>query len=503
MRLLLLSAFAFAPVLCAQPTWSDGVGKLVFTHCTQCHRSGEAAPFPLTNHAEAKRKAKMIARVTGKRLMPPWHAEPGHERFRDERRLSEAEITMLEEWAEAGAPEGDPAKAPTLPHFPEGWQLGEPDLVVTMPVAFEVPAKGPDIYRSFVLQLGTTEDRWVSAIEIRPTARKVVHHVLFSYDDTGEARRQEGRDGKPGFRNMSFRNAEATGSLVGGGGNSLGGWAVGATVKHLPDDLGLPLPKGADLVLQTHFHPDGKPEKEQTTVGLFFKKKKPSRTLVGVQVPPLFGALARLDIAPGDQDFVVRDAFTLPVDVEAISIGGHAHYLCTKMLATAKSAEGQSRTLLAIPRWDFGWQDRYYFAEPVALAKGTKLEAELHWDNSADNPNNPQDPPRRVRWGPQSTDEMGSITLAVVCKDEKDVPALQQAVRAQAMRAATQRGGGAFARQMIDRLRRLDRNGDGKITADEIPERQRQLVMQADRNHDGVIDADEIKALEEELGLGK
>ena len=489
-------------LLPAQPNWSEHVAQIVFANCTTCHRPGEAAPFPLTTCAEAQRKAKMMAKVTGKRTMPPWHAEPGHERFLDERRLTPAQIDTLAQWAEAGAPEGDPRKAPPLPHFPSGWQLGEPDLVVTMPEAFTVPAGGPDIYRNFVLPLGTTEDRWVSAIEIRPSARKVVHHVLFSYDDTGEARRLDARDGQPGFRNMNFRRGEATGSLVGGTGNSLGGWAVGATVKHLPEDLGLPLPKGADLVLQTHFHPQGKVAQEQTTVGIFFKKQKPARTLLAVQLPPLFGALARIDIPAGEKDFVVRDAFTLPVDVEAISIGGHAHYLCTRMLATATVPGAPMRTLLAIPRWDFGWQDRYFFAQPVSLPKGTLLAAELHWDNSADNPSNPQNPPRRVRWGPQSTDEMGSVTIALVCKDEQDVPVLQQALRLQTVRAAGQRGGG-IARQMVDRLRQLDRNRDGTITADEIPERQRRLVLQADRNQDGVIDKREIEALEQELGIGR
>lgn len=499
----LLGLAVSCTLVTAQPNWSEHVAAIVYANCTSCHRPGEAAPFPLTSYEETKRKAKTIAKVTGKRTMPPWHAEPGHERFLDERRLTEAQITTLAQWSAAGAPEGEPKKAPPLPAFPVGWQLGEPDLVVTMAEAFDVPASGPDIYRNFVVPLGTTEARWVSAIEVRPSARKVVHHVLFSHDDTGEARRLDARDGKPGFRNMSFQRGEGTGSLVGGTGNSLGGWAVGATVKHLPDDLGLPLPKGADLVLQTHFHLSGKPEKEKTTVGIFFKKHKPARTLLAVQLPPLFGALARIDIPAGEKDYVVRDSFTLPVDVEAISIGGHAHYLCSKMLATAWVPGAEARTLLSIPRWDFGWQDRYFFAEPVPLPSGTKLDAELHWNNSADNPNNPQNPPKAVRWGPQSTDEMGSLTLAVVCKNEQDVPALLQALRLQTARAAAQRGGGAMARQMVDRLRQLDTNRDGKITADEIPERQKRLVLQADRNGDGVVDQAEIDALEKDLGLGR
>ena len=495
---------ASAPAPAAAPvTFTEHVAPILFAHCASCHRPGEAAPFPLLSYDDARRKARMIQRVTRSRFMPPWHAEPGHVPFADERRLTAAQIATLGAWADGGAPEGDPRKLPPLPEFPQGWQLGTPDLVVTMKAPFAVPASGGDIYRNFVLPLGLTEDRWVVAVELRPTARSVVHHSLFFLDETGSARAQDGRDGRPGFRGMNF-GAQA---LLGGGGGarrggSLGGWAVGGTPRRLPMDLALPLPKGADLVLQTHFHPSGKVEQEQTTVGLYFAPKPPARTLVPIQVPPLFGATWGIDIPAGESRYVVKDSFTLPVVVDAVMVGGHAHYLCTTMRCTAKAPDGSEQVLLSVPRWDFNWQDHYAFRAPVRLAKGTVLTMELTYDNSADNPANPNAPPRRVRWGRESNDEMGSITLQVVPADEAQLPELQRAVRA-AVTNRVPRNMSRLALGMVDRILEWDRNGDGKIEESEVPERFRPFLDQVDRNGDRVITKDEIEALRQELRGGR
>jgi hypothetical protein len=216
------------------PNFAEHVAPILYVRCASCHRPGEAAPFPLLRYEDAKKRAAMIADVVEDRLMPPWHAAPGHLAFVGERRLSDSEIATLRAWAEAGAPEGPREKTPAPPAFEAGWQLGEPDLVLTMEEAFEVPASGPDVYRNFVLKLALDEDRWVRAIELRPSARKVVHHSLFFVDTTGSAREQDGRDGKPGFRGMSFaggggaRALRDRGETLGGWGQ-LGGWAVGMT----------------------------------------------------------------------------------------------------------------------------------------------------------------------------------------------------------------------------------------------------------------------------------
>ena len=199
------------------PTWSGDVAKIIYDNCTSCHRPGESAPFPLTSYAETKKRALMIQHVTEDRLMPPWHPAKGHGEFLDEMRLSDAEIATLRRWVEAEMPEGDPKSAPKAPTYPAGWQLGEPDMVVTMSEEFQVPAGGPDIYRNFVIPLNLKEDKWVKAVEVRPAARTVVHHVLFFLDDTGSARELDKQDKTPGFRSMGFRRT-----------GSLGGSAVGA-----------------------------------------------------------------------------------------------------------------------------------------------------------------------------------------------------------------------------------------------------------------------------------
>lgn len=486
-----------APLLCGwlpAQTFTEQVAPILFEHCATCHRPGEAAPFPLLTYEDARRKARMIARVTERGLMPPWHAAAGEHRFVDERRLSAEQIATLRAWVDNGTPEGPAEALPPLPESGSGWQLGEPDLVLTMREAFEAPAAGPDIYRNFVLPIGRDEELWIRAIELRPSARSVVHHVLYFADTTGRARELDGRDGRPGFRGMGFGGRR--GDTSGPGWGQLGGWAVGMTPQFWPQELALPLPKGADLVLQTHFHPSGKAEREQTTVGIHLARKKPARTLAAVQIPPVFGALHGIDIPAGERDYVVRDSFTLPIAIEALSVGGHAHYLCTSMQLTAVLPDGASTVLLEIPRWDFAWQDRYHYEQPVALPAGTRLDAELHYDNSADNPANPHVPPQRVRWGRESEDEMGSITLQLVAADETELPQLHEALRAQ-LRAGGARG---IARAAQAQIARLDRNADGELTADEVPPRYASLLRRFDANADGKLDQQELAKLRAEVG---
>jgi mono/diheme cytochrome c family protein len=401
-------------------TFSETIAPIVFQQCAGCHRDGGAAPFALTSYADVAKRARQIAAVTRTRTMPPWHAESGSYRFKDERRLTTDQIALIQQWVRQGLPEGDRSKLPPLPEVPSGWQLGTPDAIVELPAGYQVPADGPDVYRNFVIPLPINEDRWVRAIEFRPSARTSVHHVLFFSDTSGAARRADAADAEPGFAGMGgrqWRNA------------SLGGWALGQQPHLLPEGIALPLPKGADLVLQYHFHPNGKAETERSLIGLHFADRAPARTLTGIQLPALFGFFAGIDIPAGARDFRVRDSFVLPVDVDAVVVGAHAHYLGREMKMTATLPTGEQKTLLWIKRWDFAWQDRYFFEDLVPLPAGTRLDAEIAWDNSADNPDNPSDPPRRVTWGEQSTDEMGAIGMQVLPRREADLATLRQAYR--------------------------------------------------------------------------
>lgn len=402
----------------AKPTFSEHIAPLVFNNCTSCHRSGQVAPFTLLNYKDTQKHAKTMLRVMESRYMPPWQPEKGHGEFRDERRLSDDQIKLFANWVNTGMPEGDPKKTPALPKFPEGWQLGKPDLVVKMDRPFVVPAAGEDIYQNFVIPLDLTEDKWVTAVEFRATAPVVLHHILYFTDDTGQARAKAPKTGQPGFPGMTFR---PTGSL--------GGWAVGGTPAHLPDGLALPLKKGSDLVLQTHFHLSGKKEDEVIEVGLYFTPKAPKRTLVSVQLPPIFGLLSGIDIPAGKENFKITDSFTLPVDVDLVGVGSHAHYIGKTMKATAKLPNGETRNLYSIRDWDFNWQGVYFYKEYVRLPKGTVIHAELTWDNSAKNPRNPKNPPARVEWGEASYEEMGAITFRALAANESETDQLRGALR--------------------------------------------------------------------------
>jgi hypothetical protein len=325
-------------------------------------------------------------------------------------------------------PEGA-GKAPDPPQFPSGWRLGEPDLVVEMPSAYHLKADGPDVYRNIALPLGLTEDKWITAIEMHPSARAAVHHVLYFADPNGRAHLKENEGSEPGFSGMR----------AGGATLPLGGWAVGAQPHFFPEGLALRLPQGSDLVIQYHFHPTGKPETEKSVIGLYFAKQPPSRSLIAIQLPPVYSFFSGLDIPAGEKDFVIRDSYTLPVDIDAAGVSAHAHYIATKMKLIATLPDGEVKTLLAISDWNFNWQDQYFFRDMVALPRGTRLDAEIHWNNSADNPNNPSSPPVRVTWGEQSKDEMGALTLVAVPHRQMDYRVLQRDVGQRRATLAQQR----------------------------------------------------------------
>jgi hypothetical protein len=434
-------------------TFNEHVAPIVFNRCASCHRPGEAAPFSLLSYDDVRRRGRTIAAVTQSRYMPPWHGRSEMGAFRDDRRLTDAQIRTIQDWVQAGMPEGDPGKAPALPKFTTGWQLGEPDLVVRMEQPFEIPADGPDVFRNFAVPLNLKEDKWIRAIEFRSSAN-ASHHALFFADDSGQAVELDRADPRPGFVGMNFLGANANnaggllrgrGAAAGGGArlaglaqSSLGGWAVGGGPRPLPEGLARPLAKGSDLVLQMHFHPTGKVEREQATVGFYFADGPPKRRLTALQMPPLFGAVAGIDIPAGEKRFAINDSFLLPTDMDVIGAGGHAHYLAQEMRMMATMPDGSRRELFAIPDWKFNWQERYYFSEPVRLPKGTRLDVEITYDNSRDNPSNPNNPPRRVTFGQQSTDEMGSITLELVAANERDLPVFSASVLSHIQEAVLQ-----------------------------------------------------------------
>ncbi len=506
MMILLAATLVLAPGVQASEsnagapnvTFAEHIAPLIHGQCMSCHRPDQVGPFSLISYQDVRKRAGTIQAVVNAGYMPPWKPVGNHGQFINERRLTESQIQTINDWVEGGCPEGDPAAMREPPSFPTGWMLGQPDLVVEMNGEFPVPADGPDLYRSFVFEVDLPEDSWVRAIELRPGARSAMHHALFFIDSTGNARRLDGSDGKAGVEGMGFLRGggpQSRGSRRGqrGGVSGLGGYVPGTTLAPLPGDLARLLPKGSDVIMQTHFHPSGKPEVEKATLALYFADEPPTRQMAAIQLPPLFGAFAGLDIPAGESDYRVADSFTIPVDVEAVGIGGHAHYICRDMKMTATLPDGSVQDLLHIDDWDLDWQDRYTFREPLRLPTGTELNASLVYDNSAENPENPHDPPQRIRWGRQSTDEMGSMTLLVVPSEAKEYQQLQGAVRAKSRRGLLNRFGRRRAGGLGESaLQQLDRNGDGILQKDEVPEAYRDRFDAIDANQDGALDRDEI-----------
>lgn len=396
------------------PTYNQDIAPILYKNCSTCHRPGEAAPFPLLSYTDAKKKSATLAKAVHNRAMPPWKAEPVSFPYRDERRLNDKEIATIQAWADAGAPEGE-GKAPAPPTFGSGWRLGEPDMVVEMPAGYHLPADGPDVYRNIAVPLGLPEDKWLTAIDMRPSARAIVHHVLYFADPSAKAHlKQQGNE--PGYSGM-----RAGQQIV-----PLGGWAVGAQPSFFPENLALKIPKGSDLVVQYHFHPSGKPEVEKSLIGLYFAKEAPKRLMTRIQMPPHYSLFSGLDIPAGEKDYVIKDSYTLPVGIEAVGVSAHAHYIAKIMKMTATLPSGDVKTLFQISDWDFAWQDRYYFEKMQPLPAGTRIDAEIHWDNSAENPRNPSSPPVRVEWGEATKDEMGSISLIAVAQNETELPKLKK-----------------------------------------------------------------------------
>ena len=490
--LLLVSSSANAAAA-NRLTFTEQVASIVFQNCTSCHRPGQGTPFSLMNYRDVSKRGQLIRDVVNDGYMPPWPPAKGWGHFRDERRLTGEQIATLDRWVAAGMPEGPSDKLPSLPTFAEGgWALGKPDLVVTLTEPFDVPADGKDIYRMFVLPLGLTEDKWVTAVEVRPTARSVVHHALYFLDSTGAARRLDAADPGPGFGRMGFPRT-----------GTLGGWAVGATPRHLPMGLAYALPRGSDLVAQMHFHPSGKAEREQASFGLYFAKEPPKKKLLGIQAPAMFGLLSELrtrGIKPGEKDFTIHGEWKVPFDIDLVSIGGHAHYLCKTMKAIAELPNGQELKLFAINDWDFNWQGRYNYSEPVRLPKGTIVRTSLVYDNSDDNPRNPSSPPKLVRWGEASTDEMGSVGLAFVAVNASDLASYRgPAIFGGGDLVGRLGSGNQSGRPGLERLLMvfdiLDINKNNKLEGDEIPDRVRPFMGLLDRNGDGVLERGEIQNL--------
>ena len=393
------------PAASSQVTFNRDIAPIIYRSCTMCHRPGEAGPFNLQSYSDVKKHARQIAEVTQSRAMPPWLPAPQEAKFADELRLSEQEINLIQKWVEQGEIEGAAADLPRAPQFVDGWQLGQPDMILKAAKPFILPAQGTDTYWNFVFRVPISDTQWVRAVEIRPGDKRYVHHANIMVDRAGSARKRESEPGA-GFGGMEIRIE----SQVFDPDSHLLFWKPGTVPSVEPEGMALRLDKGTDLILNTHMQPSGKPEVIQPSIGLYFTSRSATKVPMLLQLEND----AKLDIPPGDKDFLVTDDFTLPIDVDLMAIYPHAHYLGKDLTAYATMPDGKKTTLIHIPQWNLNWQAVYRYAKPVRLPQGTTISLRYTYDNSAENAMNPNHPPVQVAGGNRSSDEMCHLWLQVL-----------------------------------------------------------------------------------------
>lgn len=451
------------------PTFNKDVAPILFKHCASCHRPGEIAPFSLLEYKDAAKRAAFLAKITGENRMPPWSPEPGFGHFKDERRLTEAEKSTIAAWAKAGAPEGDPGQLPAKPAFESGWVLGKPDLVAEMPKEFTIPASGPDVYQCFVIPLPVNQDEAVVAVDFQPGNAKVVHHAILYLDSNGQGR-TKADPATQSFPSFGGPGIRPTGNI--------GAWAPGIRPIQLPEGTGRYLKKGSDLVLQIHYHPSGKVEKDRSKVGIYFSKT-PIKHYVGA-----VGIRTRqwaLKIPPNEAKFTVEEqSEPLPVPAKAIGILPHMHYLGKEMKVDAKLPDGKEIPLIWIKDWDFNWQGIYGYQEPISLPRGTVLKMKAVFDNSTANPRNPSSPPIKVTWGEQTQDEMCICGVQVITDTKKE---LRQVMDMQHGDLGMILGGGGMPEDEETQAIAMSRNK--KI--------ERMILWEYDADKDGMISKEELE----------
>ena len=407
---------AYAPRPAGTITFNKDIAPIVFNNCSGCHHSGGSAPFDLLTYDDVKKRAKLIVDVTQRRYMPPWLPDPNVVHLVGERRLTVTQLGLIQQWVDEGTVEGNASDLPLTPKFSEGWQLGEPDLVLKPAVPYLLTAEGRDVYRNVAIPIPVSSRRYVRAIEFRPNTR-AVHHAFFKIDRAGQARALDGKDGQPGFGGIHApRSCESPITFA--------SWQPGKMPHFYAEDLTWPVDTNTDLVVQMHLQPIGKVEPIAPEVGLYFADKPGAAIAFKLPLNSY-----TIDIPAGATNYLATDSFVLPIDVEVRGVLPHAHYLCRRMRGWAELPDGSRTWLMAINEWDFNWQGDYQYSAPIQLPKGTKLMMEYSYDNSTNNARNPNQPPQSVVYGMNSTDEMGELWLQVVMKTREDFTTLNRALQ--------------------------------------------------------------------------
>ncbi|MDR3636164.1 MAG: redoxin domain-containing protein [Isosphaeraceae bacterium] len=363
-------------------TYAEHVAPIVQSKCQDCHRPGEAGPFPLLTYEHVRRRASTLREAVDERRMPPWYADPRYGHFANDRSLSARERATLLAWVDQGTPRGADATMPPPHTFPQGWKIGTPDAVVSMLESYSVQAEGVVPYQRFRIPTGFTEDKWVQAVEGRPGDRNVVHHISIFIESHDSDR----------------NNTHRTGPC-------LVTYAPGDIPGIYPPGVAKRIPAGSDLLFEVHYTPIGRERTDRSSVGLIFAKGPVRYEAITKGIPPPGPPDKRLEIPPGAENHEVRAAFTFRSDSHLIGMMPHMHLRGKDFQYTLRLPDGTSEILLSVPAFNFAWQDIYRFPEPRRLPKGARIECIAHYDNSRNNPANP-DPTATVRWGDYTWDEM-------------------------------------------------------------------------------------------------
>lgn len=453
-------------------TYSNQVARILQKNCEECHREGEIAPFTLTRYEEVVGWGDTILEVIEDRRMPPWHADPKHGEFSNARIMSEEDKQLLRDWVKAGSPEGDAADLPEPRTYTEGWSLPKkPDFVINMrDQPFDVQAEGTVRYKHFTVDPGFTEDKWIRAAELQPGNRAVVHHILvFSL---------------PGGRRERASLASVNGEF-------LAAYVPGHRSPVYEDGMAKLVPAGSKLVFQLHYTPIGTPQKDLSRLGLVFADPKTIKHVVTTQQVSQARGLV---IPPGHDNFEVksRPSQRAPSDVRLLAMMPHMHLRGKAFRYTAHFPDGRSEILLDVPQYDFNWQTAYRLAKPVTLPKGAFLRGVAHYDNSEENLNNP-DPSATVRWGDQTWNEMmiGYFDVAVPTSVLGIDPTGKKT--ASESNQLTIAGRKVDVSKILDSIKDLDKNKDGKLVAKEVPKQYLIIFTRLDANSDGELTVDEAR----------
>lgn len=392
-----------APAPQGGPTFTKEVSRIFQQHCQSCHSPGNVAPFSLVDYSSAKPHAALIKFMTQSKEMPPWKPSDGCGDFADKRSLTQGEIDTIAQWVDRGAPEGNRADLPEPLDFSSDWTLGQPDLVLENIEAY-TPDEHGDTYRCFTVPTTLPSTAYVRAVDTKPGDRETVHHVIAFIDSTGISKSLDDAEPGPGYTCFGDPGFSATGTL--------GGWAPGSPPLEMPDNVAFELPKGARVVLQVHYHPHHgeAPAADRTQFGVYLAQQPPKNIM---RIVPIINTEFR--IPAGDPNYRVDAEFPLltPFPLKLWLIAPHMHYLGRKMTVEMTLPGGAKQCLIDIQDWDFHWQGAYRYKAPVTIPAGSALRLTAYYDNSANNPRQPNDPPKPVGWGEATTDEMCIAFLGV------------------------------------------------------------------------------------------